>query len=40
MGGDGMKNDKRKTAQAAGTAKRGKANNSKQSVPREGGMCK
>lgn len=53
MGGDGMKNDKRKTAQAAATAKRGiermmimvninirKANNSKQSVPREGGMCK
>ena len=29
MGGDGMKTGKRKTAQAAATAKRGKVNNSK-----------
>lgn len=29
MGGDGMKTDKRKTAQAAATAKHGKSNNSK-----------
>nr|DAY28130.1 MAG TPA: hypothetical protein [Caudoviricetes sp.] len=35
-----MKTSKRKAAQAAATAKRGKVNNSKQSVPREGGMCK
>ena len=40
MGGDEMKTSKRKTAQAAATAKRGKVKKSKQSVPREGGMCK
>ena len=39
MGGDGMKTDKRKTAQAAGTAKRGKANNSTENIPQKWSVC-
>ena len=40
MGGDGMKTDKRKTAQAAATAKRGKAKKSTKNIPQKWSVCK
>ena len=40
MGGDGMKTDKRKTAQAAGTAKRGKVKRPTKNIPQKGSVCK
>ena len=40
MGGDGMKNDKRKTAQAAATAKRGKAKKPTKNISQKGSVCK
>ena len=39
MGGDEMKTDKRKTAQAAGTAKRGKVKKSIENIPQKGSVC-
>ena len=39
MGGDGMKTDKRKAAQAAGTAKRGKAKKPTNNIPQKGSAC-
>lgn len=40
MGGDGMKTDKRKTAQAVATAKRGKAKKSTKNIPQKWSVCK
>ncbi len=40
MGCDGMKTDKRKTAQAAGTAKRGKVKRPTKNIPQKGSACK
>lgn len=40
MGGDGMKNDKRKAAQAAATAKRGKVKRPTKNIPQKGSVCK
>jgi hypothetical protein len=40
MGGDEMKTDKRKTAQAAATAKRGKTKKPTNNIPQKGSVCK